>query len=952
MNAAIKVRSLRLQLLIPLLLASIIVGAGGAYLLEQSFSSALNASMHKQIDVMADSMNLAAESASDLIQLQRYVSTLGAQRGVKQIIIAAVESKQVIVSNKHSIIDTELDDVALPEAIRNYSSLTTEQLIYDSATGDFWLERGIRLINLGQVSTLGNCLLIIQVDASPMVKELKLAQVVLVGWIMVLISALSGVSLYVVQNGVLRRTAAIARTLQDRKSGDRDARVNIEYLDELGVLAESLNAMLDQQDRFDQVLSKSNEALGKSEERYRLIVETAQEGIWLMDDNNLIIYANNRLVEMLETSIDNVVGRLFTDFIPDHLCQFALARVENAVNTELDRYDVVLKTAVGNEVRVTCSSCALYDESQRYKGLLAMIIDISERVNAEKKLKDNQQKLQEIFAHSTDTIFIVQVTKDGNFVYEDVNMAFEQGSGISTEYAVGKSPDELFAPEASTLFLADFRECVEKREPLEIEQSFNLTGSVMHLNSLLVPVLNDSGEVYRIYGFARDVTDRRAAEERALYLAQHDTLTGLPNRTLLRDRLDQALLRAEIDNTYVAMLFLDLDRFKAINDSFGHPIGDAFLKEVAQRLLRCIRNVDTVSRQGGDEFLLVLADFNSIDDVSVIAKNILNSLDEPFEVDGFTVATSFSIGISIYPDDTKTATGLLRNADTALMHAKQSGRNTYRFFTEAMNVNAIERLQLETQLRKASLKDEFSLHYQPQIELTSGAIIGAEALIRWTHPSKGNIPPNRFIPVAEDCGLIIQIGEWVLNEAVRQNMEWQRKGFVPISIAVNLSAVQFKRDDLVSRVYEVLIRHGMAPELLELELTESILLEDVEHTLGTVLKLKDLGVQLSIDDFGTGYSSLSYLKRFAVDKLKVDQSFVRDLATDPDDAAIVHAIIQLGRSLQLKIIAEGVETQGQLDYLINEGCDEVQGYFFFRPVPAESFEDTLRDGISASRRAI
>ncbi|MDP2809740.1 MAG: EAL domain-containing protein [Rhodocyclaceae bacterium] len=436
--------------------------------------------------------------------------------------------------------------------------------------------------------------------------------------------------------------------------------------------------------------------------------------------------------------------------------------------------------------------------------------------------------------------------------------------------------------------------------------------------------------------------ERETAEEKLDFLAHHDPLTGLPNRLLLRDRFEQAIVGAERDGTGVALLFLDLDHFKQVNDSLGHDMGDRLLVAVVERLQGCIRDSDTISRQGGDEFIVLL---NGIDDSAIIgrvARQMLDAVAEPFEIAGHMIHTSFSIGIGLYPEDGRDFDTLLKNADTALYHAKDAGRAVYNFYAARMNIDALAHLQLQNGLRNALKKGEFLLHYQPQVEVNSMRIVGVEALLRWQPPDGGLVPPGSFIPAAEQSGLIVPVGEWVLNEACRQARAWQDEGLPPMRMAVNLSALQFRRGDILATVAGALERSRLPAHCLELELTESILLQDTGVIQETLHGLKAMGVMLSIDDFGTGYSSLSYLKRLAVDKLKIDQSFVRDVAENADDAAIVRAIVQMGHTLNLSIIAEGVETNLQMAFLTRCGCDEAQGYLFSRPVPAADIGALLR----------
>jgi diguanylate cyclase (GGDEF)-like protein/PAS domain S-box-containing protein len=458
-----------------------------------------------------------------------------------------------------------------------------------------------------------------------------------------------------------------------------------------------------------------------------------------------------------------------------------------------------------------------------------------------------------------------------------------------------------------------------------------------------VPIFDDGGEFAGYRGIGSDITNQKMAEKQIRFLAYHDALTGLPNRLLMQDRFEQAMAHAQRANTKVALLFLDLDNFKSINDTLGHDTGDVLLQQVAVRLSECVRDTDTICRQGGDEFLILLRDLPDAEVATAIMLKIMERVREPVDANGQEVSTSVSMGATIFPDDGTDFETLLKKADMAMYQAKEAGRNAYRFFDEAMNIEAAEHLMLSNGLRRAIGRDEFVLHYQPQISLATGLVTGVEALLRWNHPALGLVEPGRFIPVAEENALIVPIGEWVLREACRQAVSWTRGGLPEMTVAVNLSAVQFKRGDVEQSVMNALADSGLNPALLELELTESILLQNVESVLNCVKRLKQLDVKLSIDDFGTGYSSLSYLKRFDIDKLKIDQSFVRDLATDPDDAAIVQAIIQMARSLNLKTIAEGVETTQMLEQLRVFQCDEVQGYYFARPMPAAELEVFLRN---------
>lgn len=443
----------------------------------------------------------------------------------------------------------------------------------------------------------------------------------------------------------------------------------------------------------------------------------------------------------------------------------------------------------------------------------------------------------------------------------------------------------------------------------------------------------------------RTHAEHEVAKEKVAFLAHFDALTHLPNRLLLRDRFEVAAVVAEREHGKVAMLYLDLDNFQQVNDGLGHEVGDKVLVMVAERLRQCIPLTETISRLGGDDFVILLSGQHDSPGIVSAANAIRAAFAEPVAIDGHQLSLSCSIGISLFPGDGRDFDTLLKCADIAVNNAKESGRNTYRFFTREMNANLLEQMKLTAGLQNALKNREFVLHYQPQVDIRSGDIIGAEALIRWQHPLDGLVPPAKFIQLAEQSGHIVQIGEWVINEACRQAKAWLDHGSPPLVMAVNLSAVQFRHGNVLELVSAALLATGLSPDRLELELTESILLQDVEATVKTLHGLKALGVKLSIDDFGTGYSSLSYLKQLAVDKLKIDQTFVRDMLTDSDGAAIVKAIIQLGHTLQLDVIAEGVETDAQLAFLAASGCDEVQGYLFSRPVPPEQFARLLEQGL-------
>jgi len=432
-------------------------------------------------------------------------------------------------------------------------------------------------------------------------------------------------------------------------------------------------------------------------------------------------------------------------------------------------------------------------------------------------------------------------------------------------------------------------------------------------------------------------SQRKEAEERNLQLAHYDQLTGLANRNMVNKMFSQALARAKRNSKPLAILFIDLDRFKDINDTLGHGAGDKVLKGVAERLRRCLRDSDTIGRLGGDEFVVLLEDMPQASHSAVAAQKILNALAPPFILEAQEFHMTASIGISTYPTDSEDGPGLLKNADIAMYRAKELGRNNYQFYSSQMNIHTLARLTLEANLRHALEREEFTLHYQPKVDIRNGNFTGMEALVRWHHPTKGLIPPMQFISLAEETGLIVPIGEWVLRTACAQNASWRRQGLPPLRVGVNLSARQFKHKGLFKIVEEVLKGTGLDPTGLELELTESLVMQDPELAVSLLDKMRAMGISISIDDFGTGYSSLGYLKRFPIDSLKIDRSFIRDLPGDTDDAAIAQAIIAMAHTLKMSVIAEGVETLEQLSFLRENLCNEVQGYYFSKPVPEHEF---------------
>jgi len=516
---------------------------------------------------------------------------------------------------------------------------------------------------------------------------------------------------------------------------------------------------------------------------------------------------------------------------------------------------------------------------------------------------------------------------------------------------------ELVGRPVIDLFHADYRERTRERiqrtsqeqqqAPPEERKMLKLDGGSLDVEVAASPLMHDGKASIQVV--LRDISERKKADERLNFLAQYDSLTSLPNRSLFRDRLEHSLAQAQRSRRPAAVLFMDLDRFKTVNDTLGHAVGDLLLQQAAARLKACVRTGDTVGRFGGDEFAVILTDLAQPGDAGLVAQKLVDSLARPFELDGKTAFVSASIGITLYPSDATEPEALSMNADAAMYRAKEKGGNNYEFFTPEMNERAVHRMRMEAAMRQAIDREEFLLHYQPKVDLASGAICGVEALLRWAHPERGLVSPVEFIPVLEETGLIVPAGEWVTREACRQIRAWQRAGLDVPPVAVNLSARQFQQKNLEQTIRDIMAETGVEPALLQFEITESLLMHDAEAAQRILRGLKSAGVKLSIDDFGTGYSSLAYLRRFALDALKIDRAFIKDVVENPDDAAITLAVINLAHSLNLKVVAEGVETEGQVNLLSLHSCDEIQGYYFSRPLPASEIEAMMRSGRRLAR---
>ena len=582
-------------------------------------------------------------------------------------------------------------------------------------------------------------------------------------------------------------------------------------------------------------------------------------------------------------------------------------------------------------------------------GLIGTITDVSQLKDMEAALRASEARFRDLTELSSDWYW----EQDDEFRITQVSSRLEQFN-LDPAEDIGRRRREFSRLAVQEDHWQAHEADLEAHRPFtDFEYvRHDLNGNLRTISISGRPIFDEHGRFKGYRGTGRDITEQKQVGERIRHMAHHDALTDLPNRALLHDRISQGIVHAKRRGRPIALLFVDLDRFKNVNDSLGHSVGDRLLRAVAQRLQACTRSSDTVSRLGGDEFVVMLTDLAQSADCNVVAQKVLASLSQAYTIDGHELHVTPSIGICTYPQDGEDVETLMSNADSAMYHAKEMGRNNYQFFTEAMNAAAHQRLALESDLRRALQREEFLVHYQPQLDLATGEIVGVEALIRWRHPQRGMVPPGEFIRAAEEYGLIASIGEWVLRAACTQAREWRRHGLPRLQVAVNFSPQQFRLDDFVKSVARVLEQTQMPAENLDMEITENLIIQYADETVSRLSALSELGVQLSIDDFGTGYSSLSYLKRFPIDNLKIDQSFVRDITTDPDDAAIVTAIIAMAHSLGLLVVAEGVETAEQLAFLKRLGCDRAQGYYFSRPLPADEFLRLLREWKTQARTSV
>lgn len=680
---------------------------------------------------------------------------------------------------------------------------------------------------------------------------------------------------------------------------------------------------------------QAEEKLRESEERFRATFQQAAVGIAHLSLDGHWLRVNSKLSEITGYPDGALLRSTFQDITHPNDLKRNLALQRQLVDGEVEHYSLEKRflRIDGSVAWAAVTESLVRTPAGEPKYVISVVEDISARKHTEASLLLAQRALES----SGNGIIITDCLQPDNPVVY-VNPAFERITGYSEVEAVGENCRFLQGNDHDQPGVSAVRQAIENREEARvILRNYRKDGTLFWNELYVAPVHTEDGSVTHFVGVQNDISEQKRAEESLLHMATHDALTGLPNRSLLQDRIGQAIAHAERTAREVAVLFLDIDRFKNINDSLGHAAGDALISILARRLRDAIRTADTVARVGGDEFVIVLTDINRESDITQVLPGLLAAIRQPMLVEGHELSVTASIGISAYPHDGRDATSLLKNADTAMYQAKEAGRNEFRFYAQAMNANAVDRLRLENDLRNAIKGDELVVFYQPQIEIETGRIVAAEALLRWKHPRHGLVSPLDFIPMAEETGLIVPIGEWVLRQVCSQIRSWDEAGLPSLVIAVNLSPRQFHQSGIVEMVATAMYDFDLPPNRLELEITESSLMRNPEEAALLLEELSQMGFSLSVDDFGTGYSSLGYLKRFPLNALKIDRSFVNDIESNQNSGSIAAAVIALAHSLGLKVVAEGVEKREQMEYLRSLNCDLVQGYLYGRPMPANEF---------------
>ncbi len=758
--------------------------------------------------------------------------------------------------------------------------------------------------------------------------EVRRTQTVLLA--VLLLSALVIIPLgtWAAHRTISRPVEGLVQGAEAIEHGNYARRVEVSSQDELGRLGNAFNGMAD-------AVQSREQALRANERKYRLLVDNLPQRVFYKNTDSVFVSCNRQLAGDLGIVPEDITGKNDYDFFPPALAE-AYRSVDQQVmaSGEIDeREEPYLADGVTRYIHTV--KTPLRDEQGRTLGILGIFWDVTEQRQAEVQLR----QAAAVFETTAEGVMIIGA--DGRIVA--VNNAFASITGYTSKEVTGQSIAFLHAgAEDAALFESVWPQVHQAGQWQGEARARRKSGEDFPQWLTISTVRDERGAVTHYVMVFTDITVLKRSQQQLDHLAHHDPLTDLPNRVLFNMRLTHALSHARRDRRQVGVLFLDLDRFKDVNDTMGHPVGDALLQQVAHSLQQRMRETDTIARTGGDEFIVIAEELASSADMAQVAQKLLDVFQQTFRVGGTDIHLGASIGISVFPDDGDDAETLVKNADIAMYRAKDHGRNNYQFYTAALTATAVERFQMEVALRHALERDELVLYYQPKVRLEDGSFYATEALLRWHHPELGLIMPDRFIPLAEDSGLIQSIGIWVLRSACEQMKQWLEQGLPLQHVAVNLSGVQIMRGGIVTSVWQILQETGLAAKHLELEITESVIMGHAEETIRVLDELRALGVSLAIDDFGTGYSSLSYLKRFPIDTLKIDRSFVRDTPDDGNDAAIIRAVMALGRSLQLHIVAEGVETEEQRAFLLQEGCTSAQGYLFSKPVPAGRISEILQ----------
>ncbi len=684
------------------------------------------------------------------------------------------------------------------------------------------------------------------------------------------------------------------------------------------------------------------EALRLSEEKYRTILENIEEGFFEVDLAGNFTFFNNSLCQLMGYSREELMGMNYRQYT-DKVTSKEVFNTFNAIyktGVPAKEFDWLIVRKDGTKRYVEASISLKKNLSGRPLGFQGFTHDVTERKVAEEALRQSEEKYRSILENIQEAYFEVDLV--GNFTF--FNDSLCRMTGCSREELRGTSY-KIFSDEENSkkVFLA-FNKIFKTGKPTEgfDWRISRRDGTKRYIEASVSLQKDSSGKPIGFKGVIRDITERKRIEQELNYMATHDALTGLPNRLMFSQLLSQAIQSAKRNKRQLAVFFIDLDRFKIINDTLGHEAGDLLLQEIAKRFRQGLRAVDVVGRLGGDEFVILIEEFNDSTQVAKVAHKILSAAMKPMVIMGEECRVTASIGISTYPHDAQDEQTLMKNADIAMYFAKEEGKNNYQFYSKDIKTHSTERMTIETNLRRALERNELFLDYQARLDFKTNEITGVEALLRWNNPYLGVVTPTQFIPVAEETGMIIPIGKWVLKASCAQNIAWQKQGLPAVCMAVNLSLRQLMDDNLLDDIKSVLRETGMPPNLLELEITESMVMHNPERLLTFLKKIKEMGIRLAIDDFGTGYSSLAQIKHFPVDTLKVDRSFIRNLPQNPEDKAITEAIINMGKVLSLTVVAEGVETPEQENYLREQVCDEMQGFYFSKPVTADEFADLLR----------